>query len=161
MPEHGSQFTVYLFSVLSPQRKRRLLSQQLSKILKVDLTGPVWVTCSFLNQSQWTNGCDSLCHNREWGETPSEVHALTVWERCYPKENWGADGRGRRDWFRVKKQQLFTKATSTWNLQLLFPHMRGPSPETTGQFIKANAVELQGKELDTLPHTHSASSSSF
>ena len=103
--QHSSKCQVFLFSVLSPQKETRFLSLKFPKILDLSFIAsiPIWVTCSFLNQSPGGLVDVILCISSLSLELrkrsiSQEVLELSLWEKWYPppQRNWGADGRGRR-----------------------------------------------------------------
>ena len=89
--QQSSKFQVFLFSVLSPQKERRLLSLKSPKILHLSFIAsiPIWVTCSFLNQSPGGLVDVTLCISSPLLEPrirsiSHEVLELRVWEKWHP-----------------------------------------------------------------------------
>ena len=89
--QHSSKFQVFLFSVLSPQKERRLLSLKFPKTLDLSFIASIliWVTCSFLNQSPGGLVEVIFCISSPLLEPrirslSHEVLELRVWEKWYP-----------------------------------------------------------------------------
>ena len=123
--QHSSKFQVFLFSVLSPQKERRLLSLKSPKILHLSFIAsiPIWVTCSFLNQSPGGLVDVTLCISSPLLEPRIRSISHEVLELAPPPPKKLGSRWQRKERLILRffffvffflKQQLFTNAFSYW-----------------------------------------------